>query len=49
VAEAFELVASGISVASLVTQIVENLNKVISFCESIGEAPTDIQRILIEF
>jgi hypothetical protein len=47
-AEVFGVVASSISVASLAIQIVENLNKVISFCESIREAPTDIQRILRE-
>lgn len=46
--EAFGIVASGMSVASLAIQIVENLNKVINFCESIREAPTDIQRILTE-
>ncbi|KAH8749296.1 hypothetical protein BGZ57DRAFT_969057, partial [Hyaloscypha finlandica] len=47
-AEAFGIVAGGISVTSLAIQIVENLNKVINFCESIREAPTDIQRILTE-
>jgi hypothetical protein len=47
-AEAFGIVASGVSVASLAIQIVENLNKVSNFCESIREAPTDIRRILTE-
>jgi hypothetical protein len=47
-AELLGVVASGMSVASLAIQIVENLNKVIRFCESIKEAPTDIQRILLE-
>jgi hypothetical protein len=47
-AEILGVVASGISIASLTIQIVENLNKVISFYESIREAPTDIQRILVE-
>src|ERR1700679_2930267 len=47
-AKVFEVVASSISVASLAIQIIENLNKVISFCESIKEVPTDIQRILRE-
>lgn len=47
-AEAFGVVAGGISVASLAIQILENINRVINFCESIREAPTDIQRILLE-
>ncbi len=47
-AEAFGIFASGISVASLAIQIVENLRNVINFCESIREAPADIQRILAE-
>jgi hypothetical protein len=47
-AEAFGVIASGFSVASLAMQILENINKVINFCESIREAPTDIQRILLE-
>jgi hypothetical protein len=47
-AEAFGVVAGGISVASLTIQILENINRVINFCESIREAPTDIQRILLE-
>jgi len=47
-AEVFGVVAGGLSVASLAIQIVENLTKVINFCESIKEAPTDIQRLLLE-
>jgi N-terminal domain on NACHT_NTPase and P-loop NTPases len=47
-AEALGVVASGISVAAIAIQIVESLNRVINFCESIREAPTDIQRILVE-
>jgi hypothetical protein len=47
-AEAFGVVASGLGVASLAIQTVENLNKVITFCKSIKEAPTDIQRLLLE-
>lgn len=41
-----EVVGVGVSIASLTIQIVENLNKTISFYESIREAPTDIQRII---
>ena len=40
-AEAFGIVASTI-------HIIESLNQVINFCESIREAPVDIQRILTE-
>jgi conjugal transfer/entry exclusion protein len=47
-AETFGVAASGISVASLTIQILENINRVINFCKSIREAPTDIQRILLE-
>jgi hypothetical protein len=47
-AEAFSIVASGVNVASIAIQIVEYLNKVIKFYESMREAPTDIQRILTE-
>ncbi|KAN0090555.1 hypothetical protein V8E51_019134 [Hyaloscypha variabilis] len=47
-AEAFGVVASGLGVASLAIQTVENLNKVITFCKSIKEALTDIQRLLLE-
>jgi hypothetical protein len=47
-AEAFGVVASGLGVASLAIQTVENLNKVINFCESIKEVPTDIQRLFLE-
>jgi hypothetical protein len=47
-AEAFGVVSSGVSVASLAIQILENFSGVVNFCESIREAPTDIQRILLE-
>jgi hypothetical protein len=47
-AEAFGVAAGSLGVASLAIQIVENLNNVINFCESIKEAPTDIQRLLLE-
>lgn len=47
-AEVLGVVAGGIGIVSLAIQIVENLNKVIRFCESIKEAPTDIQRIIKE-
>jgi len=47
-AEVFGVVAGGLGVASLAIQIVENLTKVINFCESIKEALTDIQRLLLE-
>ena len=47
-AEVFGVVASGISVASLAIQILENINRVINFCKSIKDAPTDICRILLE-
>jgi hypothetical protein len=47
-AEVFGVVASGISVASLAIQILENINRVIDFCQSIKDAPTDICRILLE-
>jgi hypothetical protein len=47
-AEVFGFVASGISVASLAIQILENINRVIDFCKSIKDAPTDIYRILLE-
>ncbi|KFY14081.1 hypothetical protein V492_02861 [Pseudogymnoascus sp. VKM F-4246] len=43
-----ELVGVGISIASLTIQIVESLNKTISFYESIRNAPTDISRIITE-
>ncbi|KAG4439614.1 hypothetical protein IFR05_004909 [Cadophora sp. M221] len=47
-AEILGVVASGISVASLAIQIADNLNKVISFCESIREAPADIQQLILQ-
>ncbi|KAH7419727.1 hypothetical protein BKA64DRAFT_24013 [Cadophora sp. MPI-SDFR-AT-0126] len=43
-----EILGVGISVASLVIQIVDSLSKAISFYESIREAPDDVQRLLIE-
>ncbi|KAH6691187.1 hypothetical protein BKA61DRAFT_284688 [Leptodontidium sp. MPI-SDFR-AT-0119] len=42
------VVASGISVASLAIQIADSLNKVISFCESIREAPADVQQLILQ-
>jgi hypothetical protein len=47
-AEVFGIVASGISIASLAIQILENINRVIDFCQSIKDAPTEICRILLE-
>ncbi|PVH76632.1 hypothetical protein DL98DRAFT_360561, partial [Cadophora sp. DSE1049] len=47
-AEILGVVASGISVASLAIQIADSLSKVISFCESICEAPADVQRLILE-
>ena len=47
-AEVLGVVASGISVASLAIQIADSLSKVIIFCESIREAPADIQRLILE-
>lgn len=38
----------GVSIASLAIQIVETLNKTISFYESIRGAPTDILRLILE-
>lgn len=46
--EALGVVASGISVASIAIQILEGIKRVINFCESIREAPTNIQRDLLE-
>ena len=46
--EVFGVVGGGFSVASLAIQILENINRVINFYGSIKEAPTDIQRILLE-
>jgi hypothetical protein len=39
--EVFSIVASA-------SQILENISKVIDFCKSIKDAPTDIRRILLE-
>ena len=47
-AEVLGVVGGGFSVASLAIQILENINRVINFYGSIKEAPTDIQRILLE-
>ncbi|KUJ08876.1 uncharacterized protein LY89DRAFT_540583, partial [Mollisia scopiformis] len=47
-AEVLGVVASGISVASLAIQILDNINRVTNFYASIKEAPTDIQRVLLE-
>lgn len=47
-AEVLGGVASGFSVASLAIQIGDSLSKVINFCESIREAPDDIQRLMLE-
>jgi hypothetical protein len=47
-AEVFGVVASGVSIASLAIQILENIKRVIDFCQSIEDAPTDICRILLE-
>jgi hypothetical protein len=47
-AEVFGIVASGISVASLAIQILENIKRAIDFCQSIKDAPTHICRILLE-
>lgn len=47
-AEILGVVASGNSAASLAIQIVGSLNKVITFYQSIKEAPIEIRQILVE-
>lgn len=46
--EVFGVVRGGVSVVSLAIHILENINRVINFCISIREAPTEIKRILLD-
>ncbi|KAH7364714.1 hypothetical protein BKA65DRAFT_143503 [Rhexocercosporidium sp. MPI-PUGE-AT-0058] len=43
-----EILGVGISVASLASQVADSLNKVITFCDSIHEAPADIHWLVCE-
>ncbi|KAK0108887.1 hypothetical protein ONS96_002724 [Cadophora gregata f. sp. sojae] len=43
-----ETLGVGISIASITIQIADSLSKVMNFCEAICEAPTDVQKLIVE-